>query len=151
MQHPSTLVVGLDVHKASIAVASVPADRAAEVTFLGPIGTRQADIDKLIPRPHSKPSRLLFAAEAGSCGAVLPRSLTAKGLACLVVAPSLMPKRPGDQVTTDRRDAVEIARLRRSGDLTPVSVPRVDDEAIRDLSPAPALPPASPSRPPSSA
>jgi len=64
---------------------------------------------------------------------VLHRYLTAKGLDCQVVAPSLIPKRPGDKVKTDRRDAVEIARLLRSDDLTRVYVPSVEDEALRDL------------------
>lgn len=133
MEHPTTLFVGLDVHKDSIAVAYVPKDRAAEVTFLGPIGTRHADIDKLIRRLHSKASRLLFAYEAGPCGYVLYRYLTRQGLACLVVAPSLIPRKAGDRVKTDRRDAVQLARLLRSGDLTPIYVPTVQDEAIRDL------------------
>jgi transposase len=76
---------------------------------------------------------LLFAYEAGPCGYVLHRYLTTQGLQCRIVAPSLIPKRPGDRVKNDRRDAVEIARLLRSGDLTPVYVPSVDDEAMRDL------------------
>ena len=63
----------------------------------------------------------------------LYRDLTGQGFACQVVAPSLIPKKPGDKVKTDRRDAVELARLLRSGDLTPVYVPTVDDEAVRDL------------------
>jgi transposase len=75
----------------------------------------------------------VFAYEAGPCGYRLHRYLTAKGLDCQVVAPSLIPKRPGDKVKNDRRDAVEIARLLRSGDLTPVYVPSVEDEALRDL------------------
>jgi transposase len=75
----------------------------------------------------------VFAYEAGPCGYVLHRDLTGQGLDCRVVAPSLIPKKPGDQGKTDRRDAVELARLLRSGDLTPGSVPRIEDEAIRDL------------------
>jgi transposase len=128
-----TLFVGLDVHKDSIAVAYAPEDRCAEVTFLGPIGTRQADIDKLVRKLQSKTSRLLFAYEAGPCGYVLHRYLTRKKLDCLVVAPSLIPRKAGDRVKTDRRDALQLARLLRSGDLTPVHVPSVEDEAIRDL------------------
>jgi len=134
MREPTTFFVGLDVHKDSISVAYASEDRNAEVCFVGPIGTRQCDIDKLVRRLHSKASRLVFAYEAGPCGYVLHRYLTGKGLDCLVVAPSRIPKRPGDQFKTDRRDAVELARLLRSGDLTSVYVPRVEDEALRDLS-----------------
>jgi transposase len=77
---------------------------------------------------------LVFVYEAGPCGYWLYRYLTKKGLLCWVVAPSLIPKKPGDKVKTNRRDAVQLARLMRSGDLTPVYVPEVEDEAIRDLS-----------------
>jgi transposase len=133
MNQPTTLFVGLDVHKESIAVAHVVDDRSAEVIYVGPIGTRQSDIDALVRRLQSKAARLVFAYEAGPCGYVLYRHLTKKGLQCLVVAPSLIPKKAGDRVKTDRRDAVQLARLLRSGDLTPVYVPRVEDEAIRDI------------------
>jgi transposase len=133
MDQPTTLFVGLDVHKDSISVAYAAADRSEAPHFVGPMGTRQSDLDKMIRRLRSKAPNLVFAYEAGPCGYVLYRYLTAKGFACLVVAPSLMPKRPGDRVKNDRRDAVEIARLLRSGDLTPVYVPTVEDEAIRDL------------------
>jgi transposase len=101
--------------------------------YVGAIGTRQADLDRLIHRLQSKASTLVFAYEAGPCGYGLYRYLTGKGLACQVVAPSLIPKKPGDKVKTDRRDAVELARLLRSGDLTAVYVPSVEDEAVRDL------------------
>jgi len=133
MRKTTTLCVGLDVHKDSISVAYAEADRPDPPHFVGPIGTRQCDIDKLIRTLQSKADRLLFAYEAGPCGYVLHRHLTQKGLDCQVIAPSLIPKRPGDRVKNDRRDSVEIARLLRSGDLTPVYVPSVDHEAIRDL------------------
>jgi len=134
MSEPTTLFVGLDVHKDSISVAHAEAGRTDPPHFVGAIGTRQADIDKLVRRLRSDAGRLVFAYEAGPCGYVLHRYLSQKGLDCRVVAPSLIPKRPGDKVKTDRRDALELARLLRSGDLTPVYVPRVEDEAIRDLS-----------------
>jgi transposase len=123
----------MDVHKDSISVAYAAGDDSKPPQFLGPIGPRQVDLDKLIRRLRSKASNLRFAYEAGPCGYGLHRTLTKKGFDCWVVAPSLMPKRPGNRVKNDRRDAVEIARLLRSGDLTPVYVPTVEDEAIRDL------------------
>jgi transposase len=133
MSHSSTLYVGLDVHKESIAVAYVAKDHDAEVIYLGTIGTRQCDIDHLIRKMQSKAKHLVFVYEAGPCGYWLYRYLTKKGYDCWVVAPSLIPKKPGDRVKTDRRDAVQLARLMRSGDLTRVYVPTVEDEAIRDL------------------
>jgi transposase len=134
MSEPTTLFVGLDVHKDSISVAHVSGELGGEVVFVGRIGTRTADIDKLVRRLQSRAVRLVFAYEAGPCGYGLYRQLTAKGITCLVVAPSLIPRKPGDRVKTDRRDAVQLARLLRSGDLAPVYVPRIEDEAIRDLS-----------------
>ena len=133
MSEPTPLFVGLDVHKDSIAVAHARGQSAEPPVFVGEIGTRQTDLDKLIRRLHAKTSDLVFVYEAGPCGYVLHRYLTGKGLACHVVAPSLIPKKPGDKVKTDRRDAVELARLFRSGDLTRVYVPTIEDEAIRDL------------------
>ena len=133
MPQPTTVFVGLDVHKDSISVAYAAGGRSDRPEFLGPIGTRHADLEKMIRRMRSKAANLVFAYEAGPCGYGLYRFLTGKGFECRVVAPSLIPKRPGDRVKTDRRDAMEIARLLRSGDLTSVYVPTVDDEAIRDL------------------
>ena len=133
MSEPTTLFIGLDVHKESIAVAYAQGHRSDPPHYVGSIGTRQVDIDKLIRRLHTQASHLVFAYEAGPCGYGLHRYLTARGLECSVVAPSLIPKRPGDRVKTDRRDAVEIARHLRSGDLTRVYVPSVEDEAVRDL------------------
>ena len=133
MSQSRTRFVGMDVHKDSIAVAYVAQDHGAEVTSLGTIGTRQSDIDQMIRKMQSKATYLIFVYEAGPCGYWLSRSLTKKGYDCWVVAPSLIPTKPGDRVKTDRRDAVHLARLARSGDLTGVSVPTVEDEAIRDL------------------
>lgn len=133
MKESTTLFVGLDVHKELIAVAYAADEREAQVIFLGPIGTRQCDIDRLIRQLHSKASRLLFVYEAGPCGYWLYRYLKKKGQDCMVVAPSLIPRKPGDRVKTDRRDAVQLARLMRSGDLNPVYVPSLEDESMRDL------------------
>jgi len=133
MAQSTPLFVGLDVHKDSIAVAHAAANSAAPPVFVGAIGSRQADLDQLLRRLRSKASALSVAYEAGPSGYGLYRYLTAKGVTCHVVAPSLIPRKPGDKVKTDRRDAVTLARLLRSGDLTTVYVPSIDDEAIRDL------------------
>src|SRR5215475_14172753 len=134
MHQSSTLSIGLDVHKESIAVAYVAKEDHAEVVSLGNIGTRQCDIDQLLRKMQSKSKPLVFVYEAGPCGDWLYRYLTKKGHLCWVVAPSLIPKKPGDRVKTNRRDALTLARLMRSGALTPVDVPQVEDEAMRDLS-----------------
>src|SRR5438552_13630712 len=133
MGNASTLHVGLDVHKESIAVAYATEDGAVAPVPFGTIGTRQCDIDALVRKLQSKSARLVFVYEAGPCGYWLYRYLTRKGLTCFVVAPSLIPRKPGDRVKTDTRDAVTLAHLARSGDLTPVYVPAVPDEALRDL------------------
>ena len=133
MAHSSTLFVGLDVHKETIAVAYVAEEREAEVVALGSIGTRQGDIDKLIRKLQAKGKPLHLVYEAGPCGYWLYRYLTKKKLKCWVVAPAQIPKKAGDRVKTDRRDAMQLARLLRSGDLPPIYVPVVEDEAIRDL------------------
>ena len=133
MGNASTLHVGLDVHKDSIAVAYATEDGAVAPVPFGTIGTRQCDIDALVRKLQSKSGRLVFVYEAGPCGYWLYRYLTKKALTCVVVAPSLIPRKPGDRVKTDKRDALTLARLARSGDLTPVYVPAVPDEAVRDL------------------
>jgi transposase len=133
MAHTSTFFIGLDVHKETIAVAYVAEEREAEVVSLGTIGTRQCDIDKVVRKLQSKGKTLHLVYEAGPCGYWLYRYLSKKGLKCWVVAPSQIPKKAGDRVKTDRRDAMQLARLLRSGDLTPIYVPVVEDEAIRDL------------------
>ena len=87
----------------------------------------------LIRRLQSKRPHLVFVYEAGPCDYWLSPYLTNKGHVCGVVAPSLIPKKPGDRVKTNRRDAIKLARLMRSGDGTAVYVPAVADEAMRDL------------------
>jgi Transposase len=133
MAQSSTLCIGMDVHTDAIAVASVAQEHGAEVTSLGIIGTRPCDIDQLIHQRPSKAKHRIFVSEAGPCGYGLSRSLTKKDDDCWVVAPSLIPQKAGDRVTTDRRDAVPWARLARSGELPLVDVPTVEDAAMRAL------------------
>ena len=132
MEHDSTLYVGLDVHKDSITVAY--AIGMGEVELLGKIGTSKADIDRLCKRLQSKARRIRIVYEAGPCGYGLYRQLAGKGFECMVCAPSLIPKKPGERVKTDRRDAVKLVRSLRAGDLSAVYVPSVEDESFRDLS-----------------
>ncbi|BCG02003.1 hypothetical protein PPGU19_065710 (plasmid) [Paraburkholderia sp. PGU19] len=131
MEHDSTLYVGLDVHKDSITVAY--AIGAGEVELLGKIGTTQADIERLCKRLQSKARHIRVVYEAGPCGYGLYRQLIQKGFECMVCAPSLIPRKPGEHIKTDRRDAVKLVRSLRAGDLSAVYVPSVDDEAFRDL------------------
>jgi transposase len=107
MSQSSTLSVGLDVHKDSIAVADVAKDHEAHVISYGIIGTRHADIDQLTRKLQAKAKRLVLVSEAGPCGYWLYRYLCKKGYDCWVVAPSMILQRPGDRVKTDRRDAMQ--------------------------------------------
>ncbi len=133
MAEGSTLLIGLDVHKESIAVAYGSGEREAEVGFRGTSGSRQCDLDELVRKRQAKGKTRHLVYEAGPGGEWWYRYLTKKKLQWWVVAPSRMPKEAGARVKTDRRAAVPLARLLRSGDLTPVYVPAVDDEALRDL------------------
>lgn len=124
--------VGLDVHKASIAVAVARAGRR-EPEFLGEIPNTEAAVRKLLKRLSPDGEVLSFCYEAGPCGYGLYRDLTGPGHDCAVVAPSLIPRKAGERLKTDRRDALSLARLHRAGELTAVWVPDEEQEAIRDL------------------
>jgi transposase len=122
--------LGLDVHAETIAVAV--AEPSGEVRSLGTIANREDSIRKFIKRLGPL-EQLRTCYEAGPTGFVLYWQLTQLGVECAVVAPSLVPKKPGDRVKTDRRDALKLARCHRNGDLTAVWVPDEASEALRDL------------------
>jgi transposase len=126
----STRYVGLDVHADSIAVAVAELD--GEVRSVGTIPNRMESVRKLIKKLGPRES-LKVCYEAGPCGYVLYWQLSELGVDCEVVAPTLVPVKPGDRVKTDRRDAVKLARSYRAGELTPVWVPDRSHEALRDL------------------
>jgi transposase len=133
LQPSRTRYVGCEVHQASLAVASVAQDHGAEVLSRGTVGTRQCALEKRLRPLQSQHTPRVFVYDAGLWGSWLSRSLRKHGAVCWGVAPALMPKKPGDRVTTDRRDARYLARLMRAGDLTPVDGPAMDDAAIREL------------------
>src|SRR5260370_19282265 len=122
--------IGLEVHAETIAVAV--AEPGGEVRSLGTIPNRAESVRRLIgklgPAQHLKACY-----EAGPTGYVLYWQLTQLGVACEVIAPSLVPTKAGDRVKTDRRDAEKLARCYRAGELTAVWVPDAAHEALRDL------------------
>jgi transposase len=124
--------VGMDVHKATIAV-SVADAAGGEVRFIGEVPNTADSVVKLVKRLRKGGERLSFCYEAGPCGYGLQRQLRELGQECQVVAPSLIPRKPGDRVKTDRRDSMNLARLHRVGELTAVWVPDGAQEALRDL------------------
>jgi transposase len=124
--------IGLDVHKETIAV-SVAEGNSEEVRYVGQIPNTPESIVKLVRQLKKECGRLSFCYEAGPCGYGIYRQLKELGQECQVVAPSLIPKKSGDRVKTDRRDSMTLARLHRARELTAVWVPDGKQEALRDL------------------
>src|SRR5438309_11477067 len=127
--------VGLDVHKDSIVVAVAVGGLRGEVREYGRIANTSAALDRLLRKLGGDGMTLRFCYEAGPCGYSIHRRLSARGHECVVVAPSLIRKRAGDRVKTDRLDAASLAKLHRAGELTAVwvRVPDCRHEAMRDL------------------
>ena len=125
--------VGLDVHKESIVVAVAEGGARGEIGEYGRIANTPSALDRLARKLGGEGVKLRFCYEAGPCGYGIQRQLSAGEHDCVVVAPSLIPKRAGERVKTDRRDAVSLARLDRAGELTAVWVPDPGHEAMRDL------------------
>ncbi len=127
-----TTYVGMDVHKDSIAVA-IAEEGQGEPISLGVIPNNHDSLLKLLKKLQKPSRQLLFCYESGPCGYEIYRFLTGRGISCIVAATSLIPTKAGDKVKTDKRDAKKLARLFRSGELTPVWVPDEAQEALRDL------------------
>jgi transposase len=125
--------VGIDVAKLRNAIAIADPGREGEVRFFGEVDASDTSMRRVIQRIAAKFDRVDFCYEAGPTGYGLYRLIRLLGHECTVVAPSLIPRKPGDRVKTNRRDAVSLARLLRAGELTAVWVPDEGHEAMRDL------------------
>jgi len=130
----SVKFIGMDVHKKSISIAIADAGRDGDVRYYGKIPNDFTTLDKFCRKMVSTGSQLHFVYEAGPCGYGIYRYLNRKGFDCKVVAPSMIPRKSGDRIKNDRRDARMLARLHRASELTAVYVPDEQDEAMRDLS-----------------
>lgn len=125
--------IGLDTHKEFNEGAYIEDQRGAKPVHLGRISSSKLAINRQFESkyPHAT---LHFVYEAGPCGYWIYRLITSLGHCFYVVAPSLIPKKPGERIKTNKRDALKLAKLLKSEDFTPIYVPEPEDEAIRDLS-----------------
>ncbi len=133
MSNLSEAFVAFDTSKLRNAVAIADAGRAGEIRFLGEIDNTAAATAKLVKKLAAKYERLTFCYEAGPTGYGLYRQISSLGHECTVAAPSLIPRKPGNRVKTNRRDALSLVKLLRAGELTAVWVPDRHHEAMRDL------------------
>ena len=127
------IYVGLDVHKETTVVALAEGGREGKVTEYGTMSSGLHAMKKFLAKMRKPDRKLHFVYESGPTGFALQRRLSAWGEDCIVVSAVHVPKKAGDRVKTDRRDAIQLARMHRSGELEAIHVPRVEDEAIRDL------------------
>ena len=134
MSKHSEAFVGIDTSKLRNAIAIAEGGRGGEVRFVGEIDSADAATRKLVSKLAAKYRSLTFCYEAGPTGYGLYRLIRSLGHECVVAAPSLIPKKSGVRVKTNRRDAVQLAKLSRAGELTAVWVPDERHEAMRDLS-----------------
>ncbi|MBA6222633.1 IS110 family transposase [Colwellia sp. MB02u-18] len=136
MNNHSIIFIGLDTHKTFTQLAVLKDERGAKAEFFGKIKTNKSALIKFVRQLQSKypKATLHFIYEAGPCGYWIYRLLTSLGHCCYIIAPSLIPKKSGDKVKTDKRDAAKLAKLFKAEELTTIYVPEAEDEAIRDLS-----------------
>lgn len=136
MKNPNIVFIGMDTHKESTDISYVLEGHKEKPHHFGKISTNKQAMVKLVRQFQSKypKATLHFVYEAGPCGYWLYRLLAQLDQECYVVAPSLIPKKPGDRVKTDKRDSLQLAQLLKNGDIHAIYVPEAEDEAVRDLS-----------------
>ncbi len=128
----SLIYVGMDVHKETIAI-TVLRDNCRNVEFERQIKNEPGQIKKFFKRLKENGENILTCYEAGPTGFVIYRLLEEMEITCYVAAPSLLPRKPGDRIKTDKRDALILAKVLRNQEIVPVHVPTRSDESIRDF------------------
>ncbi len=117
MDHYTEVFVGIDVAKTRNAVAIAEGERGGEARYLGEVDSSEESMRRLVKRIAAKHKHVHFCYEAGPTGYGLHWVISALGYSCLVGAPSLIPRKPGDRVKTNRRDAIALGKLLRAGEL----------------------------------